>query len=141
MNIVIFYEKPGCKTNKKQKKMLRSSGCVVIERNLLQHGMRSDELYSFFKNRPIQDWFNPNAPQIKRGQIDPAKLSEEEAVNLLFLEPILIKRPLMLINKERICGFEQAKIEKLLDVSFDTPAFTNCFSDKESCKRDERSVS
>ncbi len=141
MTIVIFYEKPGCVTNKKQKKMLRKSGCVVIERNLLQHGMRSDELYSFFENRPVEDWFNPNAPQIKSGHINPEKLTEDEAMNLLFLEPILIKRPLMIINREKFCGFEQQKIEDLLHISFEARVGSACSSDHEACSTVKRSAS
>lgn len=141
MKIVIFYEKPGCTTNKKQKKMLRKSGCVVFERNLLQHGMSSDELYSFFGNRPVTEWFNPNAPQIKTGHINPEKLTKEEAINLLFLEPILIKRPLMIINKEKLCGFDQEKVQSLLDISFDMNVSSACSSHHETCSTVKRSVS
>lgn len=141
MNIVIFYEKPGCTTNKKQKKMLRKSGCVVFERNLLQHGMRSDELYSFFESRPVPDWFNPNAPQLKSGDINPEKLSKDEAMNLLFLEPILIKRPLMIINQQKLCGFDQDKVQRLLNISFDTKVSSSCSSHHEECSTPKRSVS
>jgi nitrogenase-associated protein len=141
MNIVIFYEKPGCTANKKQKRMLRSSGCVVIERNLLKHGMSSDELYSFFENRLIPDWFNPNAPQIKTGHINPNKLSKEEAMNLLFIEPILIKRPLMIINKQKLCGFDQKEVEKLLYISFDTSVSNSCSPHHEKCSTVKSSAS
>lgn len=141
MKIVIFYEKPGCATNKKQKKMLRKSGCVVFERNLLQHGMSSEELHSFFGNRPVRDWFNPNAPQIKTGHINPNKLSKEEAMNLLFLEPILIKRPLMIISKEKLCGFDQQKVERLLHISFDMSVSSTCSSHHEEYGTAKRSVS
>jgi len=141
MNIVIFYEKPGCTANKKQKKMLRNSGCIVIERNLIQHGMSSDELYSFFENRLIPDWFNPNAPQIKTGNINPNKLSKEEAMNLLFIEPILIKRPLMIIKNQKLCGFDKQTVEKLLNVFFNTGVSSACSSHDEECSSIKRSVS
>lgn len=141
MNIIIFYEKLGCATNKKQKKMLRKAGCVVFERDLLQHGMRSDELYSFFENIPVPDWFNPNAPQIKDGTVDPNRLSKEEAMNLLFHEPILIRRPLMIIDRQKLCGFDQQKVEKLLSISFDRSVNSSCSSHHEECSTANRSVS
>lgn len=141
MSIVIFYEKPGCSTNKKQKKLLRDAGFTLIERNLLAHGLSKGELYSFFHRKPVQEWFNPNAPQIKRGMINTNILSEKEAINLLFMEPILIKRPLMLINDERLCGFDQMEIEGLLNVSFSSTLLNVCSSHKEACNTNRRSVS
>jgi len=141
MNVIIFYEKPGCSTNKKQKKLLRDAGNVLIERDLLNHGMSADELYSFFQHKPVEEWFNPNAPQIKRGMINTKSLSKKEAINLLFMEPILIKRPLMLIKDHRISGFEQIKIESLLNISFSSTLSNVCSSHKEVCNTDRRSVS
>ena len=121
--------------------MLRNAGCVVIERNLLQHGMSADELYSFFENRPVSDWFNPNAPQIKNGSINPNKLSKDEAMNLLFTEPILIKRPLMIINKHKLCGFYQDTVEKLLYISFKSSVSSACSSDHTECGTVKRNIS
>jgi len=141
MNIIIFYEKPGCATNKKQKKILRDAGYMLVERNLLHHGMSVDELYSFLKDKPVPEWFNPNAPQVKKGYVDPKRLSREEALKLIFSEPILIKRPLMLIDKQRVCGFDQKKVGSLLNASLDLSLPHTCSSLHESCNTDKRSVS
>ena len=140
MKIIIFYEKPGCASNKKQKKMLRAAGCTVIERNLMQHGMSPQELNSFFHNKPLHEWFNPNAPQIKTGHINPQNLSKEEALNLLFMEPILIRRPLMLINNQRVSGFDKTKVESLLKVSLGLPLLDTCSSEHKTCT-EKRSAS
>jgi len=141
MNIVIFYEKPGCSTNKKQKRLLRNAGFTLIERSVLEHGLSKGELYSFFHRKPVQEWFNPNAPQIKRGMINTKNLSEKEAINLLFIEPILIKRPLMLIKGQRLFGFDQMKLEDLLNVSFSSTLSNVCSSHTQACNTDRRSVS
>ncbi|MBU0721047.1 arsenate reductase family protein [bacterium] len=118
MNVVIFYEKPGCVTNAKQKKLLRFAGCMVIERDVLNHQMPHDELRMFFKNKPLKEWFNPNAPLIKYNQIDLSSLSEKMAMDLLMKNPILIRRPLMVVKGRRLCGFNQWFVEKLLKVKF-----------------------
>lgn len=141
MNIVIFYEKPGCTTNKKQKKLLRDAGYTLIERNVLAHGLSKDELYSFFQHKPIEAWFNPNAPQIKTGMINIKNLSKKEAINLLFMEPILIKRPLMLIDNQRISGFEQLNIENILNVSFGSAVSNTCSAHDKNCSAHRRSAS
>ncbi len=119
MKIVIFFEKPGCATNARQKQSLQKAGCMVVERDLLQHGMNIEELRSFFTRLPVEQWFNPNAPKIKSGEIDSNRVSEQAALQLLIREPILIRRPLMVINGQKSCGFERTcreSVEQSVDI-------------------------
>lgn len=116
MKLILFYEKPGCSTNAKQKKSLKDAGHIVITRNLLQMEMSKEELFSYLKNKSLPEWFNPNAPKIKNGQIDPKDFSSEEALELLLREPILIRRPLMSVHGHQMCGFDHKEIEDVLGV-------------------------
>ena len=126
MKIVLFYAKPGCATNAKQKKSLREAGCTIIERNLLENDMTLKELESFLKNRPVSEWFNPNAPTIKSGEVDPHSMSEAVALQLLLRDPILIKRPLMVISGRKLCGFDPKTVEALLSIPFEAKVSTTC---------------
>ncbi len=135
MKIVIFYEKPGCSTNARQKKILRQSGCIVIERDLLNNGLSKEELRSFFTNKPVREWFNPNAPQIKNGQVNPELLDELTALELMQRLPILIKRPLMVIGNRRLSGFEKTRIEALMDVTLVEEVPTECSASEQSCSK------
>ncbi|MCX6074864.1 MAG: arsenate reductase family protein [Campylobacterales bacterium] len=123
--LVIFYEKPFCAANAKQKKILRSSGCTLIERNLLEHALNADELRSFMGER-VDEWFNPAAPAIKNGLIAPDKLTETEAMTLLMRDPILIRRPLMIIGAEKLCGFDAIKVSEILDRYVEAMPKINC---------------
>lgn len=114
MKVVIFYEKPGCATNAKQKAALREAGCSVIERDILHNGMSESDLASFFVNLPVEKWFNMSAPQIKNAEINPKTLDATTAMALLMQNPILIRRPLMIINKRKLCGFNQWFVQRLL---------------------------
>ncbi len=114
MKLILFYEKPGCVTNTKQKKILKESGCLVITRNILELQMNQAELFSYLKDKPLCEWFNPNAPKMKNKQIDTSALSLESALALLLCEPILIRRPLLNINGQHICGFDKKMIEDAL---------------------------
>lgn len=134
MKIVLFYEKPGCVTNAKQKKYLRNVGCSVIERNLLDSGLTLTELKAFFAHMPVKDWFNPSAPKVKSGEVDPSAMNEAAALELLLLEPILIKRPLMVISNKKLCGFDQEKVDALLEVTSQAIVETACSSATESCE-------
>lgn len=124
--LVVFYEKPFCAANAKQKQILRSSGCTLIERNLLEHGLDSEGLRSFMEDMSVGEWFNPAAPAIKNGEIFPNGLDEEEAMKLLMSDPILIRRPLMIIGTEKLCGFDAAKVAEILDRTVEEMPKINC---------------
>lgn len=111
MAIVVFYEKPGCINNTRQKKWLRESGHEVIEKNLLTHGWEASELKQFFADLPVSQWFNTSAPRVKSGEIEPTKLDADSAVALMQAEPLLIRRPLMQVNEDRMVGFDQVAVD------------------------------
>lgn len=117
MATVIFYEKPGCINNTKQKRWLRDSGHEVIERDLLLHPWEANELIQFFTGLPVTQWFNTSAPRIKSGEISPATLSAEEAIALMLAEPLLIRRPLLKVNGETMVGFDNEVVNGWIGLS------------------------
>lgn len=126
VKLVVFYEKPFCAANAKQKAILRASGCTLIERNLLEHGLDRETLRSFMGDAKVSEWFNPAAPAIKNGFINPESLEEEEAMVLLMGNPILIRRPLMVIGKEKLCGFDAKKVSEVLERNVEPMPKINC---------------
>ncbi len=126
LKLVVFYEKPFCAANAKQKQILRSSGCTLIERNLLEHGLSVDELRTFMEEKRVAEWFNPAAPSIKNGEIKPDSLNEAEALEMLMNDPILIRRPLMVIGTEKLCGFDEKRVSKILDRYVEAMPKINC---------------
>lgn len=126
MKLVVFYEKPFCAANAKQKQILRQSGCTLIERNLLEHGLDAESLRSFMGDKKVADWFNPAAPAIKNGEIAPDNLDEVSAMKLLMANPILIRRPLMVIGSEKLCGFDADKVSEVLERYVEPMPKINC---------------
>ena len=103
---VIFYEKPGCATNARQKQMLAHAGHTVIARSLLCEPWTPGQLRSFFADAPVSTWFNRAAPRVKSGEVDPEHTGAATALALMLADPLLIRRPLMEIEGERCAGFE-----------------------------------
>jgi len=68
---IVFYEKPGCGNNTKQKALLAAAGHEVVARNLLAEPWTHERLLEFFGKRPVADWFNRAAPRVKDGEIVP----------------------------------------------------------------------
>jgi nitrogenase-associated protein len=115
---LIFYEKPGCISNTRQKAMLQTRGHQVIARNLLTESWTAERLRLFFGERPLTDWFNPAAPRLKRGEVKPDELDEATALALMVADPLLIRRPLIECELGVGCGFEPSPLLDALDIAF-----------------------
>lgn len=114
---IVFYEKPGCINNIKQKKLLREAGHHVDVRNLLTQSWTREVLREFFGAMPVVEWFNSSAPDIKSGRIEPAILDEVSALDLMIDNPILIRRPLMRVANECRVGFDSELIEQWIGLN------------------------
>jgi hypothetical protein len=114
MATVTFFQKPGCKTNTRQRQMLEAAGHTVIARNLLTEPWTDERLRGFFGDQPVSAWFNPAAPRVKSGEIDPTTADAATALDLLLQEPLLIRRPLIEWDGRRFAGFDHAPVTSLL---------------------------
>ena len=116
---IVFYEKPGCINNTRQKKRLQKSGHTVIAKNLLtEHwAEKAEQLREFFGDKPVSEWFNRSAPAIKNGDIDPSAVTEEQALALMIYEPLLIRRPLLQVGSEKTAGFDERYLEHWIGLS------------------------
>ncbi|MGA8170782.1 MAG: ArsC/Spx/MgsR family protein [Methylocystis sp.] len=108
---VIFFEKPGCGGNARQKALLAASGHEVEARSLLSEPWSSAELLRYFGARPVEQWFNMASPRVKSGEIDPRRLSSGTAIELMLADPLLIRRPLMRVGERREVGFDMELVD------------------------------
>lgn len=124
---VVFYEKPGCGGNARQKALMVRSGHEVEARNLLMAPWTEATLRSCFGTKPVSDWFNLSSPRVKNGDVDPSGLSEKEALLLMLEDPLLIRRPLIEAEGRREAGFEADLIASWIGlVAPDTPVTEMC---------------
>ena len=116
---VIFYEKPGCINNTRQKKLLRQAGHFVIAKSLLTEpwSKKPQKLREFFADKPVVEWFNSSAPDIKKGFINPQGMNEQQAISLMQDDPLLIRRPLMQVGSEKIVGFNAQEVDQWIGLS------------------------
>ncbi len=108
---VIFYEKPGCGGNARQKALLAASGHELDVRSLLAEPWTAASLRPFFGTKPLRDWFNSASPRVKSGAINFGELTPEAALAMMVADPLLIRRPLMQAGDRREAGFDQAEVE------------------------------
>ncbi|MBS4095666.1 MAG: hypothetical protein KGZ83_02370 [Sulfuricella sp.] len=110
---VVFYEKPGCVNNTKQKALLCQAGHEVAARSLLEYPFKAAELRRFFGRLPVTEWFNPSAPRLKSGEIRPETLDEESAIAAMLADRLLIRRPLIDTPDWQCVGFDEAIRQRL----------------------------
>jgi nitrogenase-associated protein len=131
MIAILFYEKPGCINNTKQKRLLTEAGYQVKAKDLLAEPWTRESLAPYFAGVALAERFNQSAPQVKSGEVVPQLLDEEEAFALMLEEPLLIRRPLMKIGEHYLLGFEVDKLNQVLALAWDEEAH----GDLESCPR------
>lgn len=115
MTAIVFYEKPGCGGNAKQRALLLAAGHTLVRRDLLSEPWTADALLDFFSQLPVRLWFNQAAPRIKTGEITPETMDVESALAALLAEPLLIRRPLMQREDDaRLVGFDIAEVQRFV---------------------------
>jgi len=113
---ILFFEKPGCRNNARQKVLLELSGNTVEAVSILDHPWSKEELAEYLGDKPMSACFNPSAPDVKAGKIDPERHSLQEALEMMVREPILIRRPLMKIGNNRLQGFDLAQLRSIISL-------------------------
>jgi len=118
MATLLFFEKPGCGGNARQRALLEAAGHQLQRRNLLTAPWTRDSLRAWLSPLPVAQWFNRAAPRIKSGALVPEALDAEAALDVLLAEPLLIRRPLM--QREdgaRLVGFDLAQVQAFVGLA------------------------
>ncbi len=130
MASIVFYEKPGCINNTRQKALLEAAGHELDVRNLLSTDWSAVSLVEFFQGLAVPQWFNYSAPRIKSAEVRPETLTVQSALQLMCADPLLIRRPLMFCAGQRRAGFDPATIDAWLGL-----ATADLQQDLESCAK------
>ncbi len=136
MTHIVFYEKPGCGGNARQRSALLCAGHTLEQRNLLTAAWTREALLAFLAPLPVAQWFNRAAPRVKSGEVRPEGLDANAAIALLLAEPLLIRRPLMqrVDDGSRHVGFETAAVHAWIGLA--SASSTNleaCAADTQAC--------
>ncbi len=113
---VIFYEKPGCINNRKQKRLLQEAGHSLDARNLLTAEWTPESLRPFL-GAEASSWINKSHPDLKAGKLA-LDLNDPQAVLAqLCADPLLIRRPLIEFGGHCLQGFDAELIDRLIGLS------------------------
>lgn len=138
MSHLVFFEKPGCGGNARQRAALEAAGHTLDRRNLLTAHWTPEALLAFLAPLPVPEWFNRAAPRVKNGEVLPEALDAQAALALLVAEPLLIRRPLMLnaADGSRHVGFDTEAVTAWIGLAPSAqrpPSLEGCASPTTSC--------
>ena len=137
MTHILFYEKPGCGGNARQRAALLAAGHTLDRRNLLTAPWTRESLLAFMVRLPVADWFNRAAPRVKSGAVQPEVQNVDSAVALLLAEPLLIRRPLMQREDDgsRHVGFDTEAVHAWIGLGTKPASVSleGCISPTEHC--------
>lgn len=133
-----FYGKSKCVTNLKQRRLLENLGVEYRFFDLLKEPWTPAKLEKFVGNKPINECLNPTAPAVKSGQLDLNGMSRESLILRMCKEPVLIRRPLLVIGSWTAIGFDWSSLrDQLLLKQLLGPAEGNKHSDTwETCDKE-----
>jgi Spx/MgsR family transcriptional regulator len=110
-----FYWKSTCSTCRDARSfILNELGADVDERNYAKEPLTLDELKSLFEGADPRDYINRKSPAFKAMGLKGKPLTQAQALELMAQEPNLIKRPVTVVGKKIIAGFDREALRDVL---------------------------
>ncbi len=109
----IFIQYPKCCTCQKAKKWLEENSIEYVERNIVTETPTVKELTEWIQKseQDIKKWFNTSGLKYKELNLKDKLLNmtDKEKIKLLASDGMLIKRPILITDKEILIGFKKEK--------------------------------
>lgn len=114
----LFVEYPKCSTCQKAKKWLESRKVEFEDRHILENTPTIEELKCWINlsGLEIKKFFNTSGLVYKEMNLKEKldKMTDDEKIELLASNGMLIKRPLLIGEKNVLVGFKEAKWEDMI---------------------------
>ncbi len=115
MKKIRFVWKSTCTTCRDARNfLLKDLGAELDERNYARVPLTAVELKDLFAGRDPRDFLNPRSPAFKAMSLAGKSLTVEQAFALMVREPNLIKRPIVVVGKQIIAGFDRDRLRSAL---------------------------
>jgi regulatory protein spx len=112
MKRIRFVWKSTCTTCRDARSFLRKD--LGAERDYARVPLSAAELKDLFAGRDPRDFLNPRSPAFKAMGLPGKSLTVEQAFALMVKEPNLIKRPIVVADKQMIAGFDRERLRAAL---------------------------
>ena len=116
---MLFLQYPPCSTCKKAKNWLDQHGITYVDRHIKENNPSYEELKAWLEasNLPVKKFFNTSGMQYRALELKDKLpgMSVEEHLHLLSTDGMLVKRPILITENQKILvGFKESEWEALL---------------------------
>ena len=115
---VLFIEYPKCSTCQKAKKWLEQNNIEFDDRHIVENNPQKDELRKWIKQSgyDIKKFFNTSGMKYKELNLKEKlpNMTDEEKIEILSTDGMLVKRPLVIIDKVILVDFKEKEWVSLL---------------------------
>ena len=84
------------------------------EREYGRNPFSEKELREIIGAGPIANFLNTRTPLYRERNMKQKPPSKDEAIKLMLKDPNLLKRPVIIIGKKKLTGFNEAEVKELL---------------------------
>ena len=113
---MLFIQYPPCSTCQKAKKWLDAKGISYNDRHIKEQNPTYEELKHWYEisGLPLKKFFNTSGLLYKSLNLKEKlpSMTEEEQLRLLATDGMLVKRPVLVMEKTVLTGFREAEGEK-----------------------------
>jgi Spx/MgsR family transcriptional regulator len=93
---------------------LQSKKIAFEEREYGKNPFSEDELREIIGDAPIEKFLNSRTSLYREKNMKQKPPSKDEAIKLMLKDPNLLKRPVIIIGKKKLTGFNDAEVKELL---------------------------
>lgn len=108
---ILFLEYPKCSTCQKARKWLQENKIEFEDRHIVEKNPTAEELKNWIKisGYEIKKFFNTSGLKYKELNLKEklTNMSDEEKIELLATDGMLVKRPLIIMEKKVLVGFKE----------------------------------
>lgn len=115
---MLILEYPKCSTCKKALKFLIDNNQKYEDRNIVKENPSEEELNKWIKQsrKDIKSFFNTSGMKYRELNLKEKlkKMTDEEKIKLLASDGMLVKRPILITDKEILIGFKEEQWQELV---------------------------
>lgn len=126
--MIILYTSPGCASCRKAKKWLKEHNMKFVEKNIFTTLLRKDEIKYLLQKTEngTEDIISPRSKAFQAFKHDINDLTLDEVVDFIQKNPSVMRRPIIVDEKNFIVGYDEDEITTFLPSELRSLAEKEC---------------
>ncbi|MHC1736026.1 MAG: Spx/MgsR family RNA polymerase-binding regulatory protein [Erysipelotrichaceae bacterium] len=126
--MIVVYTSPGCASCRKVKQWLKDRNLKFIEKNIFSTLLNENEIKHLLmrSENGTEDIISKRSKIIQESKIDLDELSIKELVRFIQQNPSVLKRPIILNERNFLVGYDEEEIGAFIPAELRNIAISSC---------------